>query len=145
MCGFSQALGAVGSLVGGIQAQQEAKARARGLEAEARFQRRQAAWEAARLGERLDREEGTLLAQLAGSGRTLEGSTLEAALYAAAAGRAQQSDVLTRGSAAAAQSRSQASFARFQGQQALTGALFGAGTSLLTGAERQWPGTFGFS
>lgn len=137
MCGIAETFNAVGYMVMGQQQAAEARYVANWADAEATYLSDKATWDRARRSEQNQAQIGSLLAQRAGSGASLDGSILDSLAGTIFLTRAEERDVELGGKLAAANRRRDAALSRFNATQALTQAGFSAGSSLLTGAEKR--------
>lgn len=137
MCGIAETFNAIGSLVVGQQQAAQARYGAAGAEAEARYLSDKATWDRARRSEQNQAQIGSLLAQRLAGGVSFEGSLFDSLAGTMFLTRADERDSELGGKAAAAGRRRDAVWQRMNATQALTGAAFGAGSSLLTGAQRR--------
>ena len=123
---------AAGSIAEGAAAASEAEFRAEVGERDAQATLQASIFEQEKLDERTKRLLSTQAAFAGESGITLEGSPLLVISETAADAELERAAIEFTGKVGAARLRSGADLARIQGRSAQTGALFGAGTSLLT-------------
>lgn len=129
-----------GQVVGGISANQTAKANAKGLENQARLREEKGKYDVAAEERRFARDQGTKLAQIAKSG--LAGASFYDVLNDDAEESALAKEAIKFGAVADATNvRNQAESVKAQGKAALVGSVFAAAGTVASGAGNAYKAT----